>query len=60
MFEIAGILNFNKAPVAERKLKTMTDVIVHRRPDGEGHWLDSCVGLGHRQLATIDSWGNKC
>jgi asparagine synthase (glutamine-hydrolysing) len=32
----------------------MTDVIAHRGPDGEGHYTDGAVGLGHRRLAIID------
>jgi asparagine synthase (glutamine-hydrolysing) len=35
-------------------LKRMTDVIAHRGPDGEGHYTDGPVGLGHRRLAIID------
>lgn len=54
MCGIAGILNFNKAPVVEKQLKAMTDVIAHRGPDGEGQWLESYVGLGHRRLSIID------
>jgi len=32
----------------------MTDAIAHRGPDGEGHWVEGAVGLGHRRLAIID------
>ena len=32
----------------------MTDAIAHRGPDGEGHYIDGTVGLGHRRLAIID------
>ncbi len=32
----------------------MTDAIAHRGPDGEGHYIDGPVGLGHRRLAIID------
>jgi asparagine synthase (glutamine-hydrolysing) len=32
----------------------MTDAIAHRGPDGEGHYCDGPVGLGHRRLSIID------
>ena len=32
----------------------MTDAIAHRGPDGEGHYIDGSLGLGHRRLAIID------
>ena len=32
----------------------MTDLIAHRGPDGEGHYRDGPVGLGHRRLSIID------
>ena len=34
----------------------MTDVISHRGPDGEGHWLNTNgnIGFGHRRLSIID------
>jgi asparagine synthase (glutamine-hydrolysing) len=32
----------------------MTDAIAHRGPDGEGHYIDGPLGLGHRRLAIID------
>jgi asparagine synthase (glutamine-hydrolysing) len=54
MCGIAGILNYGGAPVAPSVLQAMTDAIVHRGPDGQGHWIEDCVGLGHRRLAVID------
>ena len=39
-------------------LNTMTNVLVHRGPDSNGHYStnsgDSIVGLGHRRLSVID------
>jgi asparagine synthase (glutamine-hydrolysing) len=32
----------------------MTDAVAHRGPDGEGFFVDSFVGLGHRRLSIID------
>ena len=32
----------------------MTDIIAHRGPDGEGHYCNGPVGLGHRRLSIID------
>jgi asparagine synthase (glutamine-hydrolysing) len=32
----------------------MTDIMTHRGPDGEGHWVDGYVALGHRRLSIID------
>lgn len=54
MCGIAGILNLNDTPVERWSLQRMTDTIAHRGPDGEGHFVEDCVGLGHRRLAVID------
>jgi asparagine synthase (glutamine-hydrolysing) len=54
MCGIAGILNFNNEPVSTVVLQSMTDAIAHRGPDGEGHFIEGPVGLGHRRLAIID------
>jgi asparagine synthase (glutamine-hydrolysing) len=54
MCGIAGIANFDKAPISQVVLKRMTDAIAHRGPDGEGQFIDGSIGLGHRRLAIID------
>ena len=46
-------------PVDERLLHRMTDVISHRGPDGEGHYISGPVGLGHRRLSIIDVAAGK-
>ncbi|MCX7114115.1 MAG: asparagine synthase (glutamine-hydrolyzing) [Proteobacteria bacterium] len=40
-------------------LQRMTDALIHRGPDGEGHWVDAdnSVFLGHRRLAIVDLEG---
>jgi asparagine synthase (glutamine-hydrolysing) len=54
MCGIAGVFNFNGEPPSPVILKRMTDAIAHRGPDGEGHYIDGALGLGHRRLAIID------
>jgi asparagine synthase (glutamine-hydrolysing) len=54
MCGIVGQLNFDQSPVSAVTLQKMTDVIKHRGPDGEGHWIDGDIGLGHRRLSIID------
>lgn len=54
MCGIAGILNLGGEPVAPAVLRNMTRAIAHRGPDGEGHWIEEGIGLGHRRLAIID------
>lgn len=54
MCGITGLINLNGEPVSPVILKKMTDAISHRGPDGEGHWIEGNVGLGHRRLAIID------
>jgi len=54
MCGIVGIFNLNGEPVSAVVLRKMTDAIAHRGPDGEGFFIDSFVGLGHRRLAIID------
>ncbi len=56
MCGIAGIISVDNNDVNEERLKKMTDIIAHRGPDGDGHWINSNsnVGLGHRRLSIID------
>lgn len=54
MCGIAGFFHRDGAPGSGVRLKAMTDAIAHRGPDGEGQFVDGCVGLGHRRLAIID------
>jgi asparagine synthase (glutamine-hydrolysing) len=55
MCGIAGIVRFDSRTSAE-EVRSMTDALIHRGPDGEGVWINDAenVGLGHRRLAIID------
>jgi asparagine synthase (glutamine-hydrolysing) len=54
MCGIAGLVNLNGESVSPIFLQRMTDAIAHRGPDGEGHWIEEGIGLGHRRLSIID------
>ncbi|MEQ8746012.1 asparagine synthase (glutamine-hydrolyzing) [Pyruvatibacter sp.] len=54
MCGLAGVLQLDGEPVSPTVLQEMTDIIRHRGPDGEGHWINGPVGLGHRRLAILD------
>ena len=54
MCGIAGTVNLNKTSASQKILQKMTDAISHRGPDGEGHWIENNVALGHRRLSVID------
>ena len=54
MCGICGIFNLNGEPVSPVVLRKMTNAIAHRGPDGEGFYIDSFIGFGHRRLAIID------
>lgn len=55
MCGIVGQVNLSNKPVCPIHLKKMTDIIQHRGPDDEGHWIEGNIGLGHRRLAIIDT-----
>lgn len=50
------MISFGSKPVSKDSLVKLTDIIAHRGPDGQGHFLsdDTKVGLGHRRLSIID------
>ncbi len=54
MCGIAGMFHRDGRPASPVSLKAMTDLIAHRGPDGEGHYRDGPIGLGHRRLSIID------
>jgi asparagine synthase (glutamine-hydrolysing) len=56
MCGIAGIISLQTNLISVEKLKQMTDVLLHRGPDGEGCWINEsgAAGFGHRRLAIID------
>lgn len=55
MCGIAGKIFFDKNRyVSLNELKKMSDVIEHRGPDDEGHYINNNVGLGFRRLSIID------
>lgn len=56
MCGIAGMLLLDGQSVEPAMLRRMTGQLVHRGPDGEGHWVNRgrFVGFGHRRLAVID------
>ena len=54
MCGIAGIFHRNGAPASQAVLHRMTTAIAHRGPDGEGHYVNQSIGLGHRRLSIID------
>ncbi|PKN00393.1 MAG: asparagine synthase (glutamine-hydrolyzing) [Elusimicrobia bacterium HGW-Elusimicrobia-2] len=63
MCGITGIVNFNGQAVDADVLKKMNDLLLHRGPDDEGHYINTkcktqnaklSVGLGMRRLSIID------
>ena len=56
MCGIAGIASYRADDISIGRLKTMTDVLKHRGPNGDGHWISEKqnIGLGHRRLSIID------
>ena len=54
MCGIAGIIKKDLSEVNITEIKLMTDRISHRGPDGEGHYINKNIALGHRRLAILD------
>ena len=57
MCGIAGLVNFAGADIDLQDLKSMSDALVHRGPDGDGIYRNGPIGLAHRRLAIIDPEG---
>ena len=55
MCGIAGKLYFDPTRIVGKvSFKKMTDSIVHRGPDDEGHLIIDNIGMGFRRLSIID------
>ncbi|MEO5670663.1 MAG: asparagine synthase (glutamine-hydrolyzing) [Ramlibacter sp.] len=54
MCGIVGLIHTDASPVPAQTLQSMTDAVAHRGPDGQAHWIEGNVGLGHRRLSIID------
>jgi asparagine synthase (glutamine-hydrolysing) len=54
MCGITGIIHLDNSPVSSAVVQSMTDALLHRGPDDEGHWIEKNVGMGHRRLSIID------
>ena len=59
MCGICGIYNLDGRLVDKEILRKMNHTLIHRGPDGEGYFVESNVGLGHRRLSIIDLEGGK-
>ncbi len=60
MCGIAGFVNAGLTDErAQALLRRMTDLLIHRGPDDEGHWYGDSTGLGMRRLSIIDVDGGK-
>ena len=59
MCGICGVFNFEGEPVNPGLVTAMSGALQHRGPDGEGHFFQGAVGLGHRRLSIIDLEGGS-
>ncbi len=60
MCGIAGIIDPGQSALEMRSIvQRMTQSIVHRGPDDEGHFVEPGVGLGMRRLSIIDVTGGQ-
>lgn len=53
MCGIAGVVAWD-GKIRNSIIRSMTDAIAHRGPDGEGHFVEEGVAIGHRRLAILD------
>lgn len=62
MCGIAGLCNISGTPLAAaaaNRVRSMTDKMVWRGPDGSGIWQSGPVCFGHRRLSIIDIAGGS-
>lgn len=59
MCGLVALFRRNGEPVGEREIGAMSDLIIHRGPDGRGALIDGSVGLGFRRLVVIDPSGGR-
>lgn len=60
MCGICGIVDTEgHRPIERRRLARMSQLLIHRGPDGEGIYLAPGVALGHRRLSIIDVAGGR-
>ena len=53
MSGIVGVFNTDGAPVEVELLRTMTDFLAFRGPDGQAAWSTGPIGLGHAMLRSV-------
>ena len=58
MCGIVGIFNLNNQIVNRSVLRSMSNNIAHRGPDGQGYFLKENIGLAHKRLAILDTSNN--
>lgn len=58
MCGIVGVRRFDGQAVPDSLIRTMSDLLAHRGPDGQGQWTNGDIGLGHRRLSIIDPEGS--
>lgn len=54
MCGIVGSLYFDSRPASASVIERMSAMLQHRGPDGQGHYTDGSLALGHRRLSIID------
>jgi asparagine synthase (glutamine-hydrolysing) len=55
MCGIVGVFNLNGEPFGLSAIKSMSQKLAHRGPDGEGYFVDNQIALAHRRLAILDT-----
>jgi asparagine synthase (glutamine-hydrolysing) len=58
MCGVTGIINLDNRPVEESIVRSMTEALAHRGPDGKGIFIDGNIALGHRRLSILDTTEN--